>query len=545
MVDWSVWAGVGMGERLGTIDFLARNGVTPIPVETGLGVLETLTTRATPPAVLVTGRFGPPPTVRLAEPTLPLLRFVERVLVHYPGIELVVETELSHLHDPYLADHLIDGAPLLPGVLGLEAMAQVAVALSGASTEPVVENIEFLRPVVVPADRPQPIRIAALIGEDGRVAVTLRSAETAFEAEHFRASYRFDGGCEAVSEPARPEPGAAWMVSTNGWYGSLFFHGPRFRRVQGYRELHARRCVAEVDLNQHSSWFGRFLPDGLILGDPGALDACIHAVQACIPHERLLPVAVARLELLGWPPEGPLTVEAVERSEQGGEFVYDVEGREVGGRPCVRWVGLRLRRAGALAAPTWPSPLLGPYLERQLDARCPGTDIRVGVAQGPERLARSDKAIGRALNLPVTVRRGTDGRPWLDNGSAVSASHSECATIALAAHHRIGCDVQVVEPRSEAQWWRLLGPGRFDLAQALARESGASIDVSATAVWSAEESLLKAGRPVGEPITIRRCDREWVELAAGVLDVLLLLAQDGTGRPVVIGTATKAPSHVP
>lgn len=513
-VEWSVWSGVGMGERLGTIDFLARNGVTPIPPETGLRMLEALTTKHTPATVLVAGRFGPPPTVRLDEPGLPLLRFVEHVLVHYPGIELVVEAELSHRHDPYLADHVIDGVTLLPGVLGLEAMAQVAMALT-SSIPPVLEGIEFLRPVVVPADRPQPVRIAALVGEDGTVAVTLRSAETAFEADHFRAVCRFGVPLQPARETVLPEDTGSSMVSVEGWYGSLFFHGPRFRRVRGYRELRARRCVAEVDLRTHATWFDQFLPGELLLGDPGALDACIHAVQACIPHERLLPVAVTRLELLGWPLEGPLTVEAVERSASGEQFVYDVEGCGPDGRPCLRLTGLVLQRAGALEAPGWPSPLLCPYLERQLGARYPGADLLVGLSAGSEQRAHSGAALNGAMG----------------------------PTLVLASSRPVGCDVRTVEPRPVEQWQHLLGRQRFDLAEALARGSGRTLDVAATGVWAAGESLVNAGRPAGERLTIRQCDGTWAELVAGATKVVLWITRDGAGRQVVIGAAVQELPH--
>ena len=38
-IEWSVWSGIGMGARLGTVDELARWGITPIPVEKGLDAL--------------------------------------------------------------------------------------------------------------------------------------------------------------------------------------------------------------------------------------------------------------------------------------------------------------------------------------------------------------------------------------------------------------------------------------------------------------------------------------------------------------------------
>jgi len=44
-IDWSVWAGAGMGERLGTLDGLMRQGITPIPLDSGVVMLQQLLAR--------------------------------------------------------------------------------------------------------------------------------------------------------------------------------------------------------------------------------------------------------------------------------------------------------------------------------------------------------------------------------------------------------------------------------------------------------------------------------------------------------------------
>lgn len=50
------------------------------------------------------------------------LRFIEKPRVHVPGVELIADAELSADNDPYLADHVYQDVPLLPAVVGLEAM---------------------------------------------------------------------------------------------------------------------------------------------------------------------------------------------------------------------------------------------------------------------------------------------------------------------------------------------------------------------------------------------------------------------------------------
>src|SRR5260221_362214 len=126
-LDWSVWSGAGMGERLGRLDLLMQQGITPIPIEEGLRILRELLKRDLPmTSLVVAGRFGDPPTLSFDRQELPFLRFLEKIRAHTPGVELIADAELSVESDPYLNDHIFDGERLLPGVMGLDAMAQVA-----------------------------------------------------------------------------------------------------------------------------------------------------------------------------------------------------------------------------------------------------------------------------------------------------------------------------------------------------------------------------------------------------------------------------------
>jgi enediyne polyketide synthase len=176
-LEWSIWSGVGMGERLGRVEALAARNISAISPEDGVTWLIELFSRSDLPVrIFLSGRFGGPPTLALEERELPVARFLERIREHTPGVELVVDAELSSASDPYLADHVYAGAPLLPGVLGLEAMAQVAAAVANDARTPVFERVEFLQPVEVPADgfpaephaRRDPLRRRGRAGCDSR-----------------------------------------------------------------------------------------------------------------------------------------------------------------------------------------------------------------------------------------------------------------------------------------------------------------------------------------------------------------------------------------
>jgi enediyne polyketide synthase len=362
-VEWSVWSGIGMGERLGRIDALKQQGITPITPDEGVSILRRLITSPPPcTAVVVSGRLSDSPTLRFDRPQLPLLRFLEQPRVFIPGVELVVDVTLSLDTDPYLLDHAYQDVPLLPAVMGLEAMAQVSTVLLGTTELPVFENVRLTRPIAVPAGTTRTIRLAALVRRPNEVEVVLRSDETGFQADHFRATCRF--GNVDVGEPTLAPPSSLLAPSERvpldpdrDLYGKILFHRGRFRRVRGYRQLSATQCVAELSPDGDARWFVGYLPDRLLLGDPAVRDATIHAIQACIPHGTILPVGVERVvPATHWASES-YCVHARERLRDGDRFVYDVEVTAADGHVCERWEGLELRRVAHAAPGTrWAAP---------------------------------------------------------------------------------------------------------------------------------------------------------------------------------------------
>jgi enediyne polyketide synthase len=501
-LEWSVWSGVGMGERLGTLESLIRRGITPIPPDVGVARLRELLSRPLPcSSVVVAGRFGEPPTLEVERPELPLLRFLEKPRVFYPGVELVVDTVLSADTDPHLADHVFRGEPLFAAVLGLEAMAQAAMALLDTREVPVFEQVELRRPVAVPTGRSTTIRIAALVRGPNTVEVVLRDSATGFAADCFRAICRWGGGAPLPEEGRAMGEGMGVRgrlpLDPADLYGGLFFHRGRFRRVEGYRRLRATECLAEIAPDGTASWFGRWLPNELVLGDPGARDAAIHGIQACIPHAVLLPTGVDRIVAARLPTSEPLRLVARERSRQGDDFVYDLEILDTEGRAVERWEGLRLHAVERMPAPGHAA-LIGPYVERRLQEILPESRVRVALEDGG-----SDP-----LHRP-------DGKP----DGPVSRSHAGSLTLSVEGPGRLGCDLEPVAARSAETWRDLLGD-RFALAELIARERGETPDAAATRVWAASESLKKAGAPHGVPLTFDRSEADgWLLLRSGDLTI--------------------------
>lgn len=518
---WSVWAGAGMGEKLGRIEALIREGISPIPLDAGVAAF--LDQVARPAAAfgstfLLAGRFGEPPTVDLGLPELPLLRFLERVRTFVPQVELVVESRLSAESDPYLLDHVFRGDRLLPAVVGLEAMAQVASVLLGRDLDqavpPVFEQVDLARPVAVPEGTERTIRIAALVVAPNTVEIVLRDEATGFAVDHFRALCRFDASApegapafDVPFDPPSPDETAVPLDPAADLYGGILFHSGRFRRVGRYLHLTATSCVAELTRSAEAP-FGRYLPGRLLLGDPALRDAAIHGIQACIPHRMLLPLSIERVTPGRLDGPGPYRLAARERSRQGDTFVFDLELRDENGRLAEGWQGLALRAVDAAPRPSaWRAALAGPWIERSLQELLPGAALGVEIvpaAEGKAALARV--AARSAGGTVVRFSHRPDGRPIaLSSGPSalVASANGRSLALAVAAtggEAGVGCDLEPVAARGEDVWRDLLGIDRLELTRLLARELAEPIDEAATRVWAAGEALLKAGSPPGAPL---------------------------------------------
>jgi enediyne polyketide synthase len=530
-LEWSVWSGAGMGEKLGVLESLIREGISPISLDAGLEMLRrVLATPAAPSSLVVMGRASGLPTITLEPGELPLTRFIDRPRVHYPSIELIADAELSVDRDPYLIDHLLDGDLLFPAVLGMEAMAQAAM-LAGFAHPVVLENVEFLRPIVVPPDGTVTIRIAALNRGDG-VDVAIRSSDTGFQADHFRATLRHRGTrpFDADRPVAAVRTSRVPLDAAADLYGGVFFQGKRFQRVLGYRRLAATSCVVEISAGSGDEWFGSYLSRVLVLGDPGARDAFMHGIQCCVPNATLLPAGVERI-YPAHPDEltGQVILHAAERSRDGDTYTYDLDVCAEDGRILERWEGLRLQAVRKTdGRGPWIPALLGPYLERQA-AELTGSGVRCAVepdppsgANGRDARRRQTKiAVGRLLDRPTVVTHRGDGKPQIaDEGTAISASHGAGVTLAVAGSERVGCDVERIEERATEDWQALLTAEQFALAELIQRERGEAPASAATRVWSAVECVRKAGRTLTGPITLAAGGpAAWVLLQSGAAKI--------------------------
>lgn len=509
-LEWSVWAGVGMGQRLGVLESLQQQGIVPLPLDQALAYLPQLIAwDAAPTSCIVTARTGNLPTLGFGHADLPFLRFLENVRLHYPGIELIADAEISADTDPYLKEHCFQGDQIFPAVLGMEAMAQVASALEQINDVPAFRNLQFNRPVVVPKDKSIVLRVAAVRRQPGVIAVVVRSSTTSFHVDHFAGECIF-GDSDGDKKAAATEITQRAILSLDlerDLYGRILFHQGRFRRITAYHELEAKCCVAGISGSEKQQWFARYLPNEMLMGNAATRDAVIHCVQACIPHKTVLPTGVDSVVTSATWTTGPAIVTAEEREHDGDDFTYDIKVEDSHGRVCERWSGLRLHAVAPIEAQRpWPAVLLAPYLERRLAEIMPAAAMRVALNDA-----------GAHQDTKCSCHR-LDGKPQdcPDRGSQVSRSHCEGFVLAARSPQPLGCDMELCADRGETSWSGLLGEHWLSVAHMMATESDIPLQDAATQAWSLKESLRKCGAAFDQHLQIRAQTPDgWTILSSG------------------------------
>ena len=149
---------------------------------------------------------------------------------------LTVETTLDPGAEPFLRDHRIDGKAVLPGVMGIEAFAEIATLLLPGWRLAAVEDVAFLAPFKFYKGAPRTLTIEAQLETEGDEIVAAcrlsgsRSLAGAAEPQvstSFTARVRLSRHARAPLAgelPAASRPG----VGPDDVY-RVYFHGPSYR----------------------------------------------------------------------------------------------------------------------------------------------------------------------------------------------------------------------------------------------------------------------------------------------------------------------------
>lgn len=551
-LGYSVWQGTGMGQKLQTLDYLASVGVTPIRIEDGVvAYLKLLDGAGENPCFVITGNLTPNLEAHLFPPTPPLRgRFLEQVLRWIPVTEIVAEATISHETDLYLPEHVFEGTPLFPGVMAIEAMVEAAMACVGRDDLPVVRNIHFRRPLIVPEDAKITMRTLALAdapeGNTLCVRVAIRSDTDNFKEDHFSAACIFGSEPLQADElpmlPYLPEP---LPQNPEDFSPVPLFQGKFFRRITAIRALEmGKESLTEVQVPDGERYYSKPHEQIVVTPSPAARDAFLQSSALILPPG-CLPESIQELRFhQGVSPGRQVLCHVLVNENAGERFLVDFSMFTLAGElvETVRGCVLRAPKVGErVIAKPLATPIPFSRLGSDLRALLPKVPLTLVVVSHEELQNLHDlsevtkveiEQIYASIPIPrqqsvlanlVATRRATrdfahqyrnldltsaqvsisyqaDGKPELqfDDASVsqafadidVSLADGAGISIALIGPAPVGVDIEIVATRDAETWRGLLGDDGYALALRLATEASEPFDRAATRVWT----LLEAGK---------------------------------------------------
>jgi hypothetical protein len=247
-IDWTAWGGIGMASRGSIPAIMERAGIDMLPSEVGVPVVRReLSAGSGTGEVVVAGSLGimaeefdetgglDPP--RVSGTGIMTGRVVGMGL--HSG--LIVETELDPGEQPFLYDHQIDGTPVLPGVMGIEAMAEAATLLYPERVVGSVEDVHFEVPFKFYRGEARTVTVRVSLGTEGDSIIAdcrlegsraLHGRSRPEVTSHFRSRVRLIA--EAPDETERREidvESAATKLQASDIY-KVYFHGPAYQVVE-------------------------------------------------------------------------------------------------------------------------------------------------------------------------------------------------------------------------------------------------------------------------------------------------------------------------
>lgn len=254
VIDWTAWGGIGMATRGSIPKVMELAGIDMLPPEAGIPLIRReLTTGATRGEIVIGQRLG----VLLnefdatggldtsaAESASTSSRASGPMTGRLASLSLsggyTVETILNPREQPFLDDHQIDGTPVLPGVMGVEAFAEAALRLLPEWHVEAVEDINFLVPFKFYRGEPRALQVETRIHPDGDQLLAdcrligHRSLPNQTEPQrtiHFTARVRLTK--QPLHAPAAHALGTpeGHIIEAADIY-RLYFHGPAYQVVE-------------------------------------------------------------------------------------------------------------------------------------------------------------------------------------------------------------------------------------------------------------------------------------------------------------------------
>ena len=245
-IDWTAWGGIGMATRGSIPKVMEMAGIDMLPPEAGIPLIRRELTSGGTRGEIVIGQSlgvllkewdetGGLDTAKVAC-NGPMLGKIRSAGLFAP---LTFETTLDPKLQPFLYDHQIDGTPVLPGVMGVEAFAEAALALLPGWYVEAIEEVSFLAPFKFYRHEPRTVTVETVVQPRSNELVAqcrligyrpLPNQKEPQATTHFTARVLLSRTKPAINAgtPLNPEGS---LINAADIY-QLYFHGPAYQVVQ-------------------------------------------------------------------------------------------------------------------------------------------------------------------------------------------------------------------------------------------------------------------------------------------------------------------------
>ena len=314
-IDWTAWGGIGMATRGSIPKMMEAAGIDMLPPEAGIPIIRRELISGGWNGEFVAGKglgilmeeWDATGGLDLdAVDTAPLGPISAQVtgMKLYDG--LTIETTLDPKDQPFLFDHRIDGTPVLPGVMGVEAFGEAAARLFPDRHIAAIEDVDFLAPFKFYRDEPRTVTVKAVIRHDGEDLLAdcrligVRELPRGTEVTtHFKATVRLAQEAPKAKKAKAPAAAEGATVEQEAVY-RVYFHGPAYQVLENvWRDSDTVVGLLPADLPANHS------PDDLpLVMAPRLIESCFQTagMWEMGTHGRMgLPMRIDRVQRFGDP----------------------------------------------------------------------------------------------------------------------------------------------------------------------------------------------------------------------------------------------------
>ncbi len=250
-IDWTAWGGIGMAARGSIPAIMKQAGIDMLPPEAGIPIIRRELAAGARGEIVIAQRLGI--MAKEFDETGGLDICPDSVLLQSRGVMtgkvrgmgvhegLTIETALDPAQQPFLFDHQINGTPVLPGVMGIEGLVEIARLLFPNRYLGAIEDVIFLAPFKFYRGQPRTVALHADFHMEKEDVVaqcrlmgsrTLHGQDEPEVTTHFTARVRLVAGPMKAPRRRKVTLPADGTKATSKDIYKIYFHGPAYQVLE-------------------------------------------------------------------------------------------------------------------------------------------------------------------------------------------------------------------------------------------------------------------------------------------------------------------------